>query len=149
MIRVLIVDDQGLVRAGFRALLDAENDIEVVGEAAESVAEPGAQAGEAGQGEAGVHQVAGRPVDVGLRDKAKEEGQAVDVAGQVWKDVGDPAPAPAMTEEVEGAGQDGAGRRGDGLDADAGAGVELLAVLLRQQRLVVERVHLAGAAVHE
>jgi DNA-binding NarL/FixJ family response regulator len=33
MIRVLIVDDQGLVRAGFRALLDAEDDIEVVGEA--------------------------------------------------------------------------------------------------------------------
>ncbi len=33
MIRVLIADDQALVRAGFRALLDAENDIEVVGEA--------------------------------------------------------------------------------------------------------------------
>jgi DNA-binding NarL/FixJ family response regulator len=35
MIRVLIVDDQGLVRAGFRALLEAEDDIEVVGEASE------------------------------------------------------------------------------------------------------------------
>ncbi len=33
MIAVLIVDDQSLVRAGFRALLDAEDDIEVVGEA--------------------------------------------------------------------------------------------------------------------
>lgn len=33
MIRVLIADDQGLVRAGFRALLDARDDIEVVGEA--------------------------------------------------------------------------------------------------------------------
>jgi DNA-binding NarL/FixJ family response regulator len=32
-IRVLIVDDQALVRAGFRVLLDAEDDIEVVGEA--------------------------------------------------------------------------------------------------------------------
>ena len=35
MIRVLIADDQELVRAGFRALLDAEDDIEVVGEAAD------------------------------------------------------------------------------------------------------------------
>src|SRR5688572_30841870 len=33
MIRVLLVDDQSLVRAGFRALLDAQEDIEVVGEA--------------------------------------------------------------------------------------------------------------------
>ncbi|CAN5362368.1 hypothetical protein BH20ACT24_BH20ACT24_21650 [soil metagenome] len=33
MIRVLLADDQALVRAGFRALLDAQADIEVVGEA--------------------------------------------------------------------------------------------------------------------
>ena len=32
MIRVLLADDQALVRAGFRALLDAQPDIEVVGE---------------------------------------------------------------------------------------------------------------------
>jgi len=38
MIRVLIADDQGLVRAGFRALLDAESDIEVVGEASDGAA---------------------------------------------------------------------------------------------------------------
>ena len=35
MIRVLLADDQVLVRAGFRALLDAQDDIEVVGEAAD------------------------------------------------------------------------------------------------------------------
>jgi DNA-binding NarL/FixJ family response regulator len=34
MIRVLLADDQALVRGGFRALLDAEDDISVVGEAA-------------------------------------------------------------------------------------------------------------------
>ena len=33
MIRVLLADDQELVRAGFKALLDAEGDIEAVGEA--------------------------------------------------------------------------------------------------------------------
>ncbi|MER7313379.1 response regulator [Streptomyces halstedii] len=35
MIRVVIVDDQALMRAGFRALLDAEEGIDVVGEAAD------------------------------------------------------------------------------------------------------------------
>ena len=35
MIRVLLADDQALVRAGFRALLDAQAAIEVVGEAAD------------------------------------------------------------------------------------------------------------------
>jgi DNA-binding NarL/FixJ family response regulator len=34
MIRIVLADDQALVRAGFRALLDAEDDLEVVGEAA-------------------------------------------------------------------------------------------------------------------
>jgi DNA-binding NarL/FixJ family response regulator len=33
VIRVLLADDQALVRAGFRALLDAQEDIEVAGEA--------------------------------------------------------------------------------------------------------------------
>ncbi len=33
-IKVLLVDDEGLVRSGFKVLLDAEDDIEVVGEAA-------------------------------------------------------------------------------------------------------------------
>jgi DNA-binding NarL/FixJ family response regulator len=38
VIRVLLADDQALVRAGFRALLDARADIEVVGEAPDGAA---------------------------------------------------------------------------------------------------------------
>ena len=37
MIRVALADDQALVRAGFRALLDAESDIEVAGEAGDGL----------------------------------------------------------------------------------------------------------------
>jgi len=53
-IRVVIVDDQELVRAGFRALLDAEDDVEVVGEA--------------GTGDAAVVTVAASRPDVVLMD---------------------------------------------------------------------------------
>lgn len=35
MIRVVLADDQALVRAGFRSLLDARDDVDVVGEAAD------------------------------------------------------------------------------------------------------------------
>jgi DNA-binding NarL/FixJ family response regulator len=38
MIRVLLADDQALVRGGFRLILDAEPDLDVVGEAADGVA---------------------------------------------------------------------------------------------------------------
>jgi DNA-binding NarL/FixJ family response regulator len=38
VIRVIVADDQALVRAGFRALLGAEDDIEVVGEAGDGAA---------------------------------------------------------------------------------------------------------------
>ena len=37
MIRVLIADDQALVRAGFRMILDAEEDIDVIGDASDGV----------------------------------------------------------------------------------------------------------------
>lgn len=38
MIRVMLVDDQQMVRAGFRMILEAESDLTVVGEAADGVA---------------------------------------------------------------------------------------------------------------
>ena len=38
MIRVLLVDDEAMVRAGFRLILGLEDDIEVVGEAADGLA---------------------------------------------------------------------------------------------------------------
>jgi DNA-binding NarL/FixJ family response regulator len=37
VIRVMLADDQALIRAGFRALIDAEDDLEVVGEAANGI----------------------------------------------------------------------------------------------------------------
>jgi DNA-binding NarL/FixJ family response regulator len=54
VIRVLLVDDQPLLRSGFRALLDLEEDIEVVGEA--------------GDGEAGLALVREQLPDVALVD---------------------------------------------------------------------------------
>ncbi|GAA5119734.1 response regulator transcription factor [Pseudonocardia adelaidensis] len=41
MIRVLLVDDEELVRAGLKAILDAERDIEVLGEASDGAEVPG------------------------------------------------------------------------------------------------------------
>jgi DNA-binding NarL/FixJ family response regulator len=41
MIRVLLVDDQELVRAGFRALLDGQADVDVIGEAGDGEAAVG------------------------------------------------------------------------------------------------------------
>ena len=50
-IRVLLVDDQALIRAGFRMILDAEEDIEVVGECADGTqAVDSARRLEAGRG---------------------------------------------------------------------------------------------------
>jgi DNA-binding NarL/FixJ family response regulator len=37
MIRVVLADDQGLLRAGLRVLLDAEDDVDVVGEAEDGI----------------------------------------------------------------------------------------------------------------
>jgi DNA-binding NarL/FixJ family response regulator len=54
VIRVALVDDQALLRAGLRALLDAEDDLEVIGES--------------GDGEAGVALARERRPDVVLMD---------------------------------------------------------------------------------
>ncbi len=54
MIRVLLVDDQSLLRMGFRLILEAESDIDVVGEA--------------GDGAAGVSMTAALQPDVVLMD---------------------------------------------------------------------------------
>jgi DNA-binding NarL/FixJ family response regulator len=54
VIRVVVADDQGLVRSGFRLLLDAQDDIEVVGEASD--------------GEQAIRLVADRVPDVVLMD---------------------------------------------------------------------------------
>ncbi|WP_432132303.1 response regulator [Streptomyces tendae] len=54
VVRVVLVDDQALMRAGFRALLDAEDGVEVVGEAA--------------NGEEGVALVRAQVPDVALVD---------------------------------------------------------------------------------
>jgi DNA-binding NarL/FixJ family response regulator len=53
-IRVLLVDDQALVRSGFRMLIESADDLEVVGEAAD--------------GAAAVRAVLAHPVDVVLMD---------------------------------------------------------------------------------
>ncbi|MGN0110079.1 MAG: response regulator transcription factor, partial [Cellulosimicrobium funkei] len=40
-VRVVLVDDEPLVRAGLRVILDAEPDLEVVGEAGDGAEVPG------------------------------------------------------------------------------------------------------------
>ena len=69
MIRVVLVDDQVLVRAGLRALLDSEDDIEVVGEA-----------GTAGMALAGIAKQ--RP-DVAVLDVRLPDGNGVEVCREV------------------------------------------------------------------
>ena len=58
MIRVVVADDQPLIRGGFRALLDAEDDLTVVAEAE----------AEAGDGAAAVEAVREHRPDVVLLD---------------------------------------------------------------------------------
>ncbi|HEU4465829.1 MAG TPA: response regulator transcription factor [Agromyces sp.] len=72
MIRVALADDQVLVRAGFRALLEAEPDIEVVGEAS--------------TGEDLLALVQGAPVDVVLMDIRMPGGDGLWATEQIAAD---------------------------------------------------------------
>ncbi|SEH85601.1 MULTISPECIES: response regulator transcription factor [unclassified Leifsonia] len=74
MIRVLLADDQVLVRAGFRALLEAEDDIEIVGEA--------------GTGRASVDLVRKTHPDVVLMDIRMPDGDGLWATGEIVADPG-------------------------------------------------------------
>jgi DNA-binding NarL/FixJ family response regulator len=69
MIRVVLADDQQLIRGGFRALLEAERDIEVVGEAA--------------TGRAAVEVVAATVPDVVLMDIRMPDGDGIEATRQI------------------------------------------------------------------
>ena len=78
MIGVLIADDQALVRAGFRMVLEAEDDIAVVGEAA--------------NGEQAVHGAKRLKPDVVLMDIRMPELDGIAATRQIAKDPGTLAP---------------------------------------------------------
>jgi DNA-binding NarL/FixJ family response regulator len=74
VISVLLVDDQELVRAGFRALLDAQDDLEVVGEA--------------GDGEQAVSAAAQLRPDVVLMDIRMPETDGLEATRRIAGDPG-------------------------------------------------------------
>jgi DNA-binding NarL/FixJ family response regulator len=74
MIRVAIVDDQSLVRVGLRVLLEAEDDIEVVGDAAD--------------GRAAVELVRGFHPDVVLLDVRMAGGDGIEALRRITSDAG-------------------------------------------------------------
>ncbi|MEY7971713.1 response regulator [Saccharomonospora xinjiangensis] len=72
MIRVLLVDDQPLIRSGFRALLDVEDDIEVVAEAAD--------------GREGVEQARAHRPDIALIDVQMPVMDGIDATRRIAED---------------------------------------------------------------
>ena len=81
-IRVVIADDQAMVRAGFAALLNAQDDIEVVADAADGVA--------------AVTMVDRWHPDVVLMDVRMPEMDGLQAASRILSGAGDPAPKVLM-----------------------------------------------------
>ncbi len=79
MIRVVLVDDQAVVRAGFRVILEDAGDIQVVGEA--------------GDGHAAVAEVRRTTPDVVLMDVRMPGGDGLAATREITAHAGDGAPA--------------------------------------------------------
>src|SRR4051812_34625771 len=76
--RILICDDQALVRAGFRLILDAEDDLEVVGEA--------------GDGEEALQLVGSAKPDVILMDVRMPNMNGIDATRRITASAGEEGP---------------------------------------------------------